>query len=79
MVFHSPWNGKEKFGSAKDAKLAGIILLEQASGNVIEAMPPHESVLPVFHQINTFLKTEEQVHKLFHHVGKVHHGKEVDE
>lgn len=65
MVFPSPWNGKENYGSDRIGILGGIIFLEQAKVNLIEELLPVERVLPLFHQMNTFLKTEDQVHQLF--------------
>ena len=65
IVHHSPWNGKEGYGSERTAELAGIILLEQADTNEMKRLKPVDAVLPVFFQFNTFLKTEQQVHQLF--------------
>ncbi len=65
LVHHSPWNGKEGFGTERTAELAGIIFLEQAKENDLLPLPSKKAVIPAFEQIQTFLKTEEQVRKLF--------------
>lgn len=61
-VFPSPWNGKENWGSMKTGELAGIILLKQDTQNSIRAVSPEEAVIPVYEEINTYAKTEEQIH-----------------
>lgn len=61
-VLPSPWNGKENWGSMNSGKLAGIILLKQGKQNIFTAVSPEEAVIPVYHQINTYAKTEEQIH-----------------
>ena len=65
MVNPSPWNGKEKYGSDRTAVLGGIIFLEKSDVDLMERISPYEAVLPVFRQINTFLKKPGQVHQLF--------------
>ena len=62
LVHHSPWNGKEGYGSKMTSPLAGIILLEQSDRNNITLLSAPDAVLPMFFQINTFLKNEEHVH-----------------
>ena len=64
MVFPSPWNGKENWGSLKTGKLRGIILLEQGKQNKFTIVSPENAVIRVYHQINTYAKTEEQIHLL---------------
>ena len=65
IVYPSPWNGKENYGGAAAAPLAGIIWLTQGSENRIERMSPKEAVVPVFHEINTYSRTPELVHQMF--------------
>ena len=65
LVHHSPWNGKEGFGNRRIAPLSGIVLLEQADENVITPLPAMDAVIPIFNQMNTFLKTEDSVHRVF--------------
>lgn len=60
-VFPSPWNGKENWGSMKTGELAGIILLKQAKENSVESVSSQDAVIPVYHQIITYAKTEEQI------------------
>ena len=61
-VFPSPWNGKENWGSMDTGKLAGIILLKQSRVNRFSTLSAEEAVVPVYKQINTYAKTEEQIH-----------------
>ena len=64
MVYPSPWNGKENYRSMKTGKLAGIVLLKQEKANAIQPMNPADAVVPAYHEINTYAKTEEQIHLL---------------
>jgi len=65
LVHHSPWNGKEGYGARRIAPLVGIVLLEQSDSNEISILSAKDAVIPVFHQMNTFLKTEDQTYRIF--------------
>ena len=52
----SPWTGKEGEQGTSSGKLAGIVLLRQATENRIERLSPREAVFPLFEQ---FLMTGE--------------------
>lgn len=63
-VYPSPWNGKENWGTMKTGNLAGIILLRQGERNYIQSVKPSEAVIPVYREINTYAKSEKQVHMI---------------
>lgn len=62
IVYPSPWNGKENWHSLNSGTLSGIILLEQSKQNQFRAVTQAEAVVPVYRSINTYAKTEEQIH-----------------
>lgn len=64
LVHPSPWKGKEGYGNEFSGRLTGIVMLEQGQDNHLCFIPTQKSVVPIFRQFNTFLKTEEQVHQL---------------
>lgn len=66
MVYPSPWNGKENYSGNDTAPLAGIVWLSQNVENKIERLSPKDAVVPIFHEINTYSRTPEQVHQMFH-------------
>ncbi|MBQ2689096.1 MAG: hypothetical protein IJG05_03360 [Solobacterium sp.] len=63
-VYPSPWNGKENWGSMQTGKLRRIIHLEQGKQNLLSPVSPKDAVIRVYHQINTYAETEEQIHFL---------------
>lgn len=66
MAYPSPWNGKENYSGTAAAPLAGIVWLSQSEENRIERMSPKDAVIPIFHEINTYSRTPELVHQMFH-------------
>lgn len=71
QVCPSPWNGKEGYGSNRKAVLGGIILLKQGDRNEFTDMTPTETVIPLFHQIMTYMKTESIIHKQISYERKI--------
>ena len=63
MTGPSPWNGKEGYSGNRKAELGAIILLKQGSVNEFVPLSSSETVVPLFHQIITYMKTETVIHK----------------
>ena len=61
-VCPSPWNGKEGYGNNCRAELGGIIFLEHGEENAFLQPEKADLVIPLFHQIMTYAKTEETIH-----------------
>lgn len=64
VVYPSPWNGKENYRGNMNAELGGIIWLQQNNINQIETLKPEDAIMPIFRELNTYTKTEEQIHQL---------------
>lgn len=62
IVYPSPWNGKENWHSSDTGILNGIVMLEQSGQNRYCALTPSQVVIPVYREIDTYAKTEEQIH-----------------
>ena len=61
MVHPSPWNGKENWGGAAAAPLAGIICLKRGKENIVRRMSVKEAVIPVFQSVIQTASNAEQI------------------
>ena len=55
------WNGKENMGSRISAPVAGVVMLEQGSENLLSPLSVHDGLMPVFRQFIVRPDTEEQI------------------
>ncbi|MBQ0066442.1 MAG: hypothetical protein KBT48_11825 [Firmicutes bacterium] len=60
----TPWKGKEGYGSMLEAPVKGIIWLKQAKFNKLTRLKPSEAVYVILHEIKTYSRTPDLVHKM---------------
>lgn len=63
-VHPSPWNGKEKMGTALSAPLGGIVYLEQGDKNCVKIPKTLEMIKPILFQFLVCPETEPQLRAL---------------
>lgn len=63
IVHPSPWNGKEGWGGADAAVLAGIILLKRGEQNSVRPMTKKAAAIPVFQSVIQTALTEDGIRK----------------
>lgn len=64
IVYPSPWNGKEHWGSTKQGLLKGLYLLEQGQENRLEAMDGREAAVKILEQFFYTAPTRQSVHTI---------------
>lgn len=62
MVYPSPWNGKEQWGSTEHGPLRGLFLLEQGQENRLEVMDGGEAAVQILEQFIYTAPTRKSVH-----------------